>query len=106
MDTPCLNRTTKVWAKSRYEPFRAHEKVRMVVAPHDQSTPRCPACRATMQLWIIFPRLDVLPELLLYRCAPCGATLRLADDRTGDPAERISSGLDVSGAGSVLSTEP
>jgi hypothetical protein len=74
----------------------------MVVAAHDQSTPRCPACRATMQLWIIFPRLDVLPELLLYRCAPCGATLRLA----GDPAERIASSLDVLGAGSVLSTEP
>ena len=59
-----------------------------------------------MQLWIIFPRLDVLPELLLYRCVPCGATLRLADGRAGDPAERISSGLDALGAGGLLSTEP
>ena len=74
----------------------------MIVAPHDQPTPRCPACRATMKLWIIFPRLDVLPELLLYRCASCGATLTLADDRAGNPAERISSDL----AGRALSSEP
>jgi len=59
-----------------------------------------------MQLWIIFPRLDVQPELLLYRCTSCGATLRLADGRARDPAERISSGLDASGAGRALSTEP
>ena len=74
----------------------------MVVAPHDQSAPRCLTCRASMQLWIIFPRLDVLRQLLLYRCAPCGATLTRADDRAEDPAERISSGL----AASALSTEP
>jgi len=59
-----------------------------------------------MQLWIIFPRLDVLPELLLYRCTPCGATLRFAEGQAGDPAERTSAGLGALGAGRALSTEP